>query len=58
MSTDTKDMSTVKKGHIQDDLAKGKVKLKGKAGKKANPRGLQGDEKIGGRLKESAEKAG
>ena len=42
------------KGHGQDDAAKAKRK----AGKKANHPGLQGDEKIGGKLKETAGNAG
>ena len=42
------------KGHRQDEVAKTKGKLKGKAGKKANHPGLQGDEKIGGKVKENA----
>jgi len=46
------------KGHLQDDVAKGKGKLKGKASKKANHPGLQGDEKIGGTVKEKAGNAG
>ena len=42
------------KGHGPDDAAKAKRK----AGKKANHPGLQGDEKIGGKLKDNAGNAG
>jgi len=46
------------RGHGQDDVAHAKGKLKTKAGKKADHRDLQGDEKIGGKLKETAGNAG
>jgi len=38
--------------------ANAKGKVKGKAAKKVNHPGLQGDEKIGGKWKENAGKAG
>jgi uncharacterized protein YjbJ (UPF0337 family) len=46
------------RGHVQDNVANAKGKLKTKAAKKSNQRGLQGDEKIGGKLKETAGNAG
>jgi len=46
------------KGHAQDDVGHAKGKLKRKAGKKAYYPGLQGDEKIGGKLKQNAGSAG
>jgi hypothetical protein len=46
------------RGHVQDAVAGAKGKLKTKAGKKASHPGLQGDEKIGGKLKDNAGNAG
>jgi hypothetical protein len=51
-------MKQATKGHVQHDAVNAKGKLKGKAGKKANHPGLQGDEKIGGRAKRTPGQAG